>query len=114
MEIDVIGSLSPVGIYNDADIATAVGFLGEANEKRAVVLLADGSRHRAAILRPADAHVGLRDIAAEMHGRPKVRELLVIGRLRCRSIGILYEWLLQHAIKYVQYTFSLDKHSLCS
>lgn len=52
MEIDVIGGLSPVGIYNDADIATAVRFLGESNEKRAVFLLADGSWYRAAVLRP--------------------------------------------------------------
>lgn len=66
MEIDVIASLLSVGISNDADIAAAVSFLRKADEQRAILLSAHGSRKLPSILRPGNSLSRQGGVTAEM------------------------------------------------
>lgn len=100
MQVDVIARLAAIFVRNSTDIATAVSFLCESDEEGAVSLEVDGSREDVAVLSPADAQVGPRHVAAEVHGRAHMRVLLVIVRLPARAIAVFYQLLMSHAIKF--------------
>lgn len=90
VEVDVIGCLPSVSVFNYTHVVSAVGFFSNRDVQGAVAPLSLRG-YGLAVLGPSNPDRALRYIAAQMYRVSDVRKLLVLMGLRGGTHRLFYE-----------------------